>query len=80
MFEDSFTRCIINDILASGEYTLSGIACYTQTPEEVVYELAVGNITNPSMIFFRNIIELHRSIRVELYQAIMEKIISELPL
>jgi hypothetical protein len=77
MMEDSFTRCIINDILATEEYTLSGIALYTQTPEDIVYELASGTITNPTIVFFRKIIELHRSVRVDLYNAIMEKIITE---
>jgi hypothetical protein len=77
MLDDSFTRCIINDILATEEYTLSGIAYYTQTPEEIVFELACGNITNPSVVFFRKIIELHRSVRSDLYREIVEKILSE---
>jgi hypothetical protein len=70
-------RCIINDILMTEEYTLSGIACYTQTPEEIVYDLAIGLNTNPSAIFLRKIIELHRFIRRELYASIIEKIIIE---
>src|SRR5579871_3524885 len=48
MLEDNFARCVINDILATEEYTLPGIAYYTRTPEEVVYEVAIGRNTNPS--------------------------------
>ena len=42
MMEAKFVRCVINDMLSTEEYTLPGIACYTQTPEEIVYEVAMG--------------------------------------
>jgi hypothetical protein len=74
MVESVFVRCVINDILATEEYTLDGIACYTQTPEEVVYELAMGWNTSPSALLLRKIVELHRSVRRELYDAMMKKI------
>jgi hypothetical protein len=77
MLEENFTRCIINDILATEEYTLTGIAYYTQTPEEVVFEIVNGTITNPSVLFFRKVVELHKTVRHDLYKSIMEKIISE---
>ena len=75
--EAKFLSNIINDILSTKEYTLSGIACYTQTHEDVVYEVAIGINTNPSAIFLRKIIELHRSIRQELYREIIKKITNE---
>ncbi len=74
MMEARFARCVINDILSTEEYTLPGIACYTQTPEEVVYDVAMGINTTPTAIFLRKIIELHRSIRRELYHEIIKKI------
>ncbi len=77
MMEAKFARCVINDILSTEEYTLSGIACYTHTPEEVVYDVAIGVNTSPTAIFVRKIIELHRSIRRELYQEIIKKIKKE---
>src|SRR6188768_1913567 len=40
VIEANFLRCIINDILSSETYTLSGIAFYTQTPEDIIYEVA----------------------------------------
>ncbi|HSW94069.1 MAG TPA: hypothetical protein VLJ15_06940 [Gammaproteobacteria bacterium] len=77
VMEANFLRCLINDILSTEEYTLSGIARYTQTPEDVVYELATGLNTNPSAIFLRKIIELHRFVRRELYSMIIEKIMTD---
>jgi hypothetical protein len=74
IMESMFVRCVINDILSSEEYTLDGIAYHTQTPEEVVYELAMGWNTSPSAMLLRKIVELHRSIRRELYDAMMKKI------
>jgi hypothetical protein len=74
MIEANFIRCVINDILATEEYSLSGIACYTDTPEDVIHEVIAGNNHNPSWLFSRKIIELHRSVRPEIYQAIMKKI------
>ncbi len=74
MIEATFVRCVINDILSTEEYTLDGIAYYTQTPEEVVHELAMGWNTSPSAALLRKIVELHRSVRRELYNAMREKI------
>lgn len=73
MFEDSFVRYVIEDILSTEEYTLQGIAYYTRIPEEVIYEVAIGYNTSPSVKFLRKILELHRSIRKDLYDGIMKK-------
>jgi hypothetical protein len=78
IMESVFVRCVINDILSTEEYTLDGIACYTQTPEEVVHELAIGWNTSPSATLLRKIIELHRSVRRELYDDMMKRISAKL--
>jgi hypothetical protein len=77
MMEDNFARCLVNDILSTEEYTLEGIANYTQTPEEVIVEVAMGQNTRPSAILLRRIIELHRMVRKELYHEMMKKIADE---
>lgn len=77
VLEESFIRCILNDILASEAYTLPGIAIYTQTPEDALYEILSGNNNNPSLTLSRKIIELHLSIRKELYQSILVKIVKD---
>lgn len=78
MIEDNFIRCIINDIIATGEYSLSGIAYYTHTPEDVIYEIVLGRNRNPSIILSQKIIEIHRSVRPNLYHEIIKKITGEL--
>ena len=74
MIEAEFLRCVIKDILSTEEYSLRGIAHYTDTPEDVVHEVIAGNNNNPSFVFSRRIIELHLSVRPEIYRAIMRKI------
>jgi hypothetical protein len=76
MTENMFVRCVINDILNTEEYTLDGIACYTYTPEDVLQELAIGQNTKPSADLLRKLVELHRSVRRDLYDAMKEKIAS----
>lgn len=78
MMEEKLVGCIVRDILSTGEYTLKGIAYYTQTPEEVVYDIFSGLITNPSSALFRKIVKLHRSVRRDLYRTIFKKINLEL--
>lgn len=77
MLESQFARCIINDILSTEEYSLTGIAFYTRKPEDVIYEIASGSNTDPSASLLRKIVELHRSVRPTLYQQIIKKIIAE---
>lgn len=77
MLERNFTRLIIGDILQTKEYTLPGIARYTDTPIDVIDELASGINTKPLAMCLRKIIELHRTVRRELYQSIARKIARE---
>lgn len=78
VLEIKFIRCIVNDILSTEDYSLPGVALYTNTPEEVIYEIASGANTNPTFILSRKLIELHRTVRPHLYQSILEKIKDEL--
>lgn len=77
MLDASYLRFVIKDILLTGEYTLAGIAYYTRTPEDVVYEIAAGCNTRPSALFLERIIELHQSVKPEFYQALLQKIVSD---
>lgn len=74
MIESNFIRCIVNDIISTEEYTLLGIACYTNTPEEVILEVATGQNTAPTFSLSQKIINLHRSVRPQLYATIANKI------
>jgi len=77
MGEDNLVYCVVKDILSTKEYTLAGIAYYTKLPEDVIYEAALGSNKAPSATLLRKIIELHRSVRPELYREIMEKVTME---
>lgn len=77
MFESSIIQFIINDILSTGEYNLKGIACYTGSFEDVVVESLTGVNKCPSAVFLRKLIDLHRSVRRDVYNLIMKKIITK---
>jgi hypothetical protein len=77
MLEENFMRLIIEDILSTEEYTLQGIARYTDTHEDIISDLASGLNTKPLALCLRKTIELHRTVRHELYRAIAKKIASE---
>lgn len=76
MLEAEFARYLIKDILSTDEYSLSGIACYTRSPQDIIYEIVVGKNNNPSSSLLRKIIELHRMVRPELYREIIKKILN----
>lgn len=65
---------ILLDLIKSNDYTISGVAVYANVPEEVIYDIAIGNNRNPSLEVSRKIIELHKTARVDLYQKVMQKI------
>jgi hypothetical protein len=77
MLEKNFIRIILNDILSTGEYTPQGIAHYTNVHEDIIHELLSGLNTKPLATCLRKVIELHRSVRRELYKAIGKKIVAE---
>lgn len=78
MNETFLIRSVVNDILASQEYTLPGIAYYTDTPEEIIADISAGRNISPSFALGRKILELHRSIRPNLYRSIIDKIKDEI--
>jgi hypothetical protein len=72
MLDANLLALIIKDILATEEYDLKGIAYYTKCHEDVLHEVVTGCNINPSAMLVRNIIELHRSVRAELYIKIIK--------
>ncbi len=74
MLESSLASSIVNDILSTQEYTLQGIAEYTDFPEDVLIDIISGKNACPSSIFLKRVIELHHSVRSDLYKTIMKKI------
>lgn len=77
IMENNFVRGVICDILSTEEYSLPGLAYYTNVPEDVIFEIVSGKNVDPSASLLRKIIELHRSVRPNLYREIMQKIMQE---
>ena len=74
MLEANFLRYIIHDLLSIEAYSLQGIACYANVPEEIIYEVASGCNANPSLMLSRKIIDLHRQVRGDWYEDIVKRI------
>ena len=74
MLETNFVRFIIADILLSEEYTIEGIAYYTETSVEIIQELYIGGCISPTVKLARKMIEIHRTVRRDVYQKVIKKI------
>ena len=74
MLENDFIRLIIKDILSSEEYSLEGIAYYANTHTDILHEVYSGRNANPSANLLRRVIEIHHSVRHDLYNFIMKKV------
>ena len=77
IMDKNLVSLIVRDILSTEEYSLLGVAYYTGTSEDVIFEIASGNNSDPSASLLRKIIELHRAVRPDLYREIMKKVICE---
>jgi hypothetical protein len=74
MLDANFICLIIKDILSTNEYTIAGIAHYMNVHEDILHEIIIGLNTNPSAILLQRVIDLHRSVRADLYREIINKI------
>jgi hypothetical protein len=77
MLTTSLMQHIISDILLTKEYSIEGIAYYIRASEDVVYDFFTGKNSAPSFLLFRRILDLHKSVRPELYRQVMKKIAAE---
>ena len=75
--EENFARSFIQTMLSAGNYTLQGIARYTNTPEDVLIEVIAGRNLHPSALFLRKLIELDRIQRRDFYHAIVKESLEE---
>jgi len=74
MLEANFLRLIIQDILSTEEYDLKGIAYYTGIHEDAIEEVILGRNMTPSAMLLQRSIELHQSVRRDLYLMMMKKL------
>ena len=75
--EENFARSFIQHMLSSGDYTLQGIARYTDTPEDTLLEIVAGRNLYPSAFFMRKLIELDRVTRKDFYHAMVMESLEE---
>jgi len=78
MLEENFIRYILNDILLTEEYTVKGIAHYVGTHEDVINDIASGINTKPTAYCYLRIIEIHRSVKKDIYKEIAKKITEDI--
>lgn len=71
-------QLILNDLIENEEYNITGLATYTQSTPDVIFDVVSGLNQNPSMALSRKIIELHRLARRDVYLGILMKIIKNL--
>jgi hypothetical protein len=77
MYNIKFMQEMVNDILATKEYSLLGISTHTRIPEDVLSDIAAGININPTLELSRRLFELHIEVRHDLYDKIMQKFTSE---
>lgn len=72
-----FIHFMLNQILKTEEYSLNEIAYYTYTPIEIIYEIIMGKNERPPGIFIVKLMELHSTVKHDLYRMIRNKIREE---
>lgn len=77
MLESNFIKFLIQEIIASKEYTIEGVARYARIPDDVLHDIMIGRFSNTLFFLPQRLIELHKSVRPELHQEILKKIVSE---
>lgn len=73
MSERNLIGEIIKDILHSEAYTIEGIAYYTHTEVDIIYEIMIGLNPNPSISLSKKIMSLHKEVRPNLYRKIIKE-------
>lgn len=66
---------IIKGIIETGEYTLEGIAYYTQIPFDVIYDAASGIHNHFSITPWAKIANLYLQVKPEITQLLIEKLL-----
>ncbi|MBA3661117.1 MAG: hypothetical protein H0W64_05295 [Gammaproteobacteria bacterium] len=68
---------LVNDLLINNEYSLEGLASYTGYPQDVIYDLAAGVNSEPTLVLSAKIIELHSIARREVYNDLVHKALTK---
>ena len=66
---------IIKSIIESGDYTLEGSSLYTKIPQDILLDAACGNISQISVSFWSNLMNIYIQTRPEISQLLVEKLL-----
>ena len=77
MLENNLVKLITCDLLTAEEYDITGIAHYSDTPEDIIQEIIDGRNLHPSANLLLRLIDLHRIARRSLYDNLLKKIVME---
>lgn len=69
-------QLIIREIVATGEYTLEGIAFHTRIPFDVVLDAACGNNSHLSITIWSRIVELYVQVKPEISRMMIDKLLA----
>lgn len=67
---------IINGIIETGEYTLEGIAYYTEIPFDVIYDAALGVHNHFSITPWAKIANLYLQVKPDITQLLIDKLLA----
>ncbi|SRR5579883_1888845 len=73
MIDGRLIKQLIHEIIATGEYTLEGIANYVRAPFEVIIDIVSGIQIYPSLRLSGRIIDLYLSVKRSYYQILIRK-------
>ena len=73
MVDGYLIRSLVNDLLINKDYSISGLACYTGIPEDVIYDISAGINNDPTITVSNKIIGLHFMARRELYVSFVKR-------
>lgn len=66
---------LIREILATGNYTLEGIALYTHIPFDVILDAATGRTQHLFVTSWMKIVELYTQVKPDVVRVLLEKIL-----
>lgn len=69
---------LIGEIVATGEYTLEGIATYTKMPLDIIVDTACGTSNQLSVTPWTRIVDLYMQVKPDISKTFHEKLVAAL--
>lgn len=75
VMDNNLSYYLVQDLLATGNFTLEGIAYETKTHVDVIIDIASGIRTNISAAIFNRIIKLHINTKRSVYSELIKRLL-----